>query len=232
MTENADISLDRKSKLLEAAGEVFAERGFREATIREICKKADANIAAVNYHFRDKAGLYHEVLAWCGKVALERHPIGPGGPPGATPQQRLEAFIQGYIERILDTGRPAWHGKLISREMVDPTTALDQLAEHFVKPQYARLSGIVRDLLAFDPPESAPEPVVRRCCFSVVGQCVFMKLCRPMICRIAPQQGYEPCDRAAMAAHIARSSLALIRAAGEAARAEAAASTQHPGGAP
>jgi hypothetical protein len=159
-------------------------------------------------------------------MAVERHPIGAGAPPDATPAQRLEAFVKGYIERILDTGRPAWHGRLISREMVDPTRAIDHLAEHFVKPQYQRLSAIVRDLLGFD----APEPVVRRCCFSVVGQCVFMKICRPVITRIAPQQGYEPEDRAAMAEHIAQSSLALIAAAGEAARRQNAATVN--GGAP
>ena len=47
-----------KAKLLEAAGEEFADKGFEKATIRGICELAGANIAAVNYHFGDKEQLY------------------------------------------------------------------------------------------------------------------------------------------------------------------------------
>ena len=51
-----------RAKLLQAATHVFAEQGFHAATVREICTRADVNVAAINYHFRDKLGLYFEVL--------------------------------------------------------------------------------------------------------------------------------------------------------------------------
>ncbi len=47
-----------RDKILNAAGEVFAEYGFEGATIRSITERAEVNVAAVNYHFRDKAELY------------------------------------------------------------------------------------------------------------------------------------------------------------------------------
>ena len=52
-----DKTPETRERLLEAAGEVFAERGFREATVRGICKRANANNAAVNYHFGEKEEL-------------------------------------------------------------------------------------------------------------------------------------------------------------------------------
>jgi len=51
-----------RDKILSAAGEVFAEQGFEGATIRAITERAGVNVAAVNYHFRDKAELYGRVV--------------------------------------------------------------------------------------------------------------------------------------------------------------------------
>lgn len=205
--------LATRRRLLEAAGEVFADHGFHHATVREICRRAGTNIASVNYHFRDKESLYLEVLTWCGQVALEKYPISGGVREGASPADRLHAFIRNYLDRLLDEGRPAWHGKLISREMVEPTRALDELAMHFVKPQYTRLFEIITAIVSPDGGAHAvPEQVVRRCACSVVGQCLFYKLCRPMIQRIAPQQSYDPAARAELVEHIFAFSLAALHA--------------------
>ena len=53
---------DTRERLVTAASELFAENGFRKVTVRDICTAAGANVAAVNYHFGDKLGLYREVL--------------------------------------------------------------------------------------------------------------------------------------------------------------------------
>ncbi len=68
---------ETRRQLLEAAGAVFAEAGFRNATVREICHQAGANIAAVNYHFGDKETLYSEVLRYAHGRALEKYPLLP-----------------------------------------------------------------------------------------------------------------------------------------------------------
>ena len=58
-----------RRNLINSAGPVFAAKGYQSATIREICKRAHANVAAVNYHFKDKLGLYAEVLNHCARAA-------------------------------------------------------------------------------------------------------------------------------------------------------------------
>ncbi|MGQ9671001.1 MAG: TetR family transcriptional regulator, partial [Desulfosoma sp.] len=50
--------LATRARLLDAACDVFAEKGYRGARLADICRRAGANIAAVNYHFGDKASLY------------------------------------------------------------------------------------------------------------------------------------------------------------------------------
>lgn len=202
-----DSSPDTRSRLLEAAGEVFAESGFKNATIREISQKAGANIAAVNYHFRDKEGLYRAVFDYAAHCALAKYPIGGGIDASAPAEERLRVFVKTYLSRLLDEGRPAWHGKLMAREMVEPTGALDILAEQFARPQYQRLSGIVRELLG----AGATDERVRRCAASIVGQCLFYKNCRPMIDRLMPEQKYDEAAIGELAAHVAAFSLGAVR---------------------
>jgi len=202
-----DNSSDTRSRLLEAAGQTFAEQGFRATTVREICGRAGANIAALHYYFGDKEGMYAAVLADTAQKSLEKYPIGGGVAPDAPARVRLEAFIRAYMERLLDEGRPAWFGQLLAREMFEPTSALDQLAASFARPQFERLREIVRELLG----PGAPEPQVRRCCMSIVGQCLFYKHARPMLERLAPEQGLGPAERAELAGHICAFSMAAIR---------------------
>ena len=51
------VSEETRSRLIHAAGELFALRGVEAVTVREIADKADAVPNAVRYHFGDKAGL-------------------------------------------------------------------------------------------------------------------------------------------------------------------------------
>lgn len=195
-----------RQRLLEAAGEVFADRGFRDATVREICRAAGVNIASVNYHFGDKVTLYREVIQYTARAAFEKYPVTQGLEPAVPAAERLRTFVSGYLDRILDEGRPAWHGRLIAREMVDPSPVLDDLVDAFVRPQYERIRAIVTDLLG----SSASPSQVERCVTSVVGQCIFFKNCRPVLDRLFPGQSYDAPARRALAAHITAFSLSAI----------------------
>lgn len=196
-----------RERLLRAAGEVFAEKGFRRATVREICRKAGSNVAAVNYHFRDKEQLYAEVLTYAHRYAMEVHPPMPELPPGATAEDRLRAFVGSFLRRIFDAGRPAWHGKLMAREMTEPSTALAGVVENSVRPIYRALLAIVSDLLGPD----APTQVARLCASSVVGQCLHYFHARPVLKLLNPDLTYGPDAIERWAAHITEFSLGGIR---------------------
>jgi TetR/AcrR family transcriptional regulator, regulator of cefoperazone and chloramphenicol sensitivity len=196
-----------RQRLLESAGEVFAEHGFRATTVRAICRHAGANIAAVNYHFGDKRALYAAVVRYAHSCAADRHPIDPAGSHRQPPEQRLRAFVHGFLMRLLDQGRPAWHGKLMAREMVEPGGALDELVEKAIRPQFLLLAGIVTGLVG-----ELDEVQLRRACISVVCQCLFYHHARPVIVRLFPALRLEQGEIAELTEHIATFTISGLEA--------------------
>jgi AcrR family transcriptional regulator len=199
--------LDTRQRLLDAGGEVFAQRGFRQATVREICRKANANIAAVNYHFRDKDGLYAAVLREAQREAREKYPPTLGLGPDASAEQRLHAFVRSFLLRLFDPGRPAWHGLLMAREMVEPTAALDLIIEESVRPRFELLRAVVRDVAG---PEASEERV-RLCAQSILGQCMYYHYSRRVLARLWRPEDGQSYDAERLADHITEFSLAALR---------------------
>lgn len=197
---------DTRERLLDAAGGILARDGFRAARVRDICAAAGANVAAVNYHFGDKLGLYRAVFAHAFAIA---GPSMAGLPAGGSPAERLTAWVRDFVRRILDDGKPAWIAKLMAREMSDPTEVLDELVEHGIRPHFAELQATVRALVP-----GADPATVRRCALSVVAQCVFYHHSRPVIERLHPRWRLTPAEAERIAVHIARFSLAGLAAIG------------------
>ena len=136
MSKPAD---ETRRRLLEAAGETFAEKGFRAATVREICGRAGANLAAVNYHFGDKEQLYVETVRYA-------HLAGAEGPPPEfdvdateSPERKLERFVRGFLQRLLDPARPTWHARLMAREMTEPSDRCLQMLAPYVCANFKAL---------------------------------------------------------------------------------------------
>jgi len=200
-----------RERLLEAAGEVFAQHGFHATTVREICRRAGSNVAAVNYHFGNKQRLYRAVIEYAHRFALEKHPPDRGLSPQASAEERLKAFVHSLLLRLFDEGRPAWHGRLMAREMIEPTDALDYLVPQVIKPLHELVVAIVQEILG----RTASPERTRRCVTSVVAQCMHLFHARPVLNRLTPQQNHESGEVDRWAEHIARFSLAGIRRIGE-----------------
>lgn len=206
MTRPDPRSTATREKLLDAAGEVFAEKGFRGATIEAISRRAATNIAAVNYHFGDKESLYRAVIDYAHGMAVSLFPPDPG--PGVPADERLRIHVAATLRHLLHDGAPAWHGRLMAREMFEPTGALDAFVKDFIHPNFTRLQAIVHEILG--PAASGDE--VRRCAFSVIAQCVFYRHSRPVIDRLFPGLAFDEGEVAALSSHIATFSLAGVQA--------------------
>lgn len=197
----SDLPENTRDRLLAAACEVFADLGFKGATVREICRRAEVNVAAVNYHFSSKEALF--------MAALELEPIenliGSANETGSA-DVRLTRFIREFMTRLMG-GRCTPHSQLIARELLEPTPALDIIAREIAVPLHQHLTGLVREIVGDD---IAPEQV-RRCAFSIVGQCSYYRHAREMNRRVYPEMDYGEKEIEATAKHIAEFSLAGIK---------------------
>jgi len=178
-----------RERLLRAAAEILAVKGYEAATVRDICQRAGANVAAVNYYFGGKERLYAAVLEHFERRAKERYPLDEGLAPDATPPQRLRVFIRAMLQRMLGEGDPihAAHAKLLMLEILDPTPALDPLVEQYFTPCVVLLKDILESLLG----EAATHEAVRDGMAGVISQCVFFMTHRALVVRFYPDVTYD-----------------------------------------
>jgi len=196
-----------RGRLLEAAAEVFAEKGFQGATTREIAARARANIASLHYHFQDKRRLYLAVFERFLDRMWADYPLPKELEEPLPPHRRLAVFVESALRRLLEEGRPAWMWKLALREMSDPTDALDIVIQRVSRPLFTALARIVRELLQ----PRAPEEMVRLCAASIAGQCLFYRFAHPIVERLLPGQKFNSAAMARLSSHITQFSLAAIR---------------------
>ncbi len=163
------LDVTTRDRILEAAGEQFAERGFRGATVRTICEKAGVNISAIKYYFGGKEELYSEVLRFWHDYAIKKYPPLLGAGENAPSEEKLRAFIRSMLFRLLDKGKPAWFGKLIAREMAEPTGVFDRMVRDVMRPLNKLLASIVQQVVG----DSVSERELLRCCTSIIGQCTY-----------------------------------------------------------
>ncbi len=173
-------------RILEAAGEIFGKEGFKAATIRRIADAADANVASINYHFRDKEGLYAAVLENLFQMGFAKFPADMDIKNDAAPEERLRAFIRAMFFRLLS--KDGWAGmsgpgRLIAREFLEPTPSFEPIIEKYIRPQKKILMSIVEELL----PRSPSSRILASCCLSIIGQCIYYALGAPVIKKITEQ---------------------------------------------
>jgi len=156
---------ETRQKLLDVACEIFAEKGYGGAKISEICRRAGANVAAVNYYFGGKDDLY--VAAW--KQAMQQFMATVTMlPEEASPEEQLAFLIHRFIAKVLlADGEKNHFRRLELMEMANPTGLIDEAWKEEVAPRREELHRVVRLLMGPDMPETT----VRLCDVSIVNQC-------------------------------------------------------------
>jgi TetR/AcrR family transcriptional regulator, regulator of cefoperazone and chloramphenicol sensitivity len=198
-----------RDKLLEAAGRAFAERGYASATVRGICKDAGANVAAVNYYFKDKLALYAEVLdqvARAAPVARMRAVLDQN----ASPEDILRDVIRARLRGLHGQKLPDWHFRIAAREFAQPTPAMSRVIDKVMRPIYERLLEVVGKIIGRSPDHEQ----TRLCTHSIMGQLLLYVLAGPVLMRLWPAMKMTPEQLDRVADHIADFSLAYLRQVG------------------
>jgi TetR/AcrR family transcriptional regulator, regulator of cefoperazone and chloramphenicol sensitivity len=201
--ESRTASEQTRARLLDSAREVFSQQGFQGATVREICRRAEANVAAVNYHFGNKEGLLAEALNFAPLAALQKANVKAD----ACPRIRLRLFLRDFMLMLLDEKNASAQCRIMARELADPTPALDQIVNEAIAPLHEFLGKLLREIVG----DKVSEAELRRCVYSIFGQCQFYRHSHPVLQRLHPKLRYDLKEIEAIAEHIANFSLAGIK---------------------
>jgi AcrR family transcriptional regulator len=201
----ADSAATRQ-KLVDSAGPIFAEKGYYSATVREICTQAGANVAAVNYHFKDKLGLYEEVLLQC-KRAAHVDQIKALLDQGGSPEDILRDVIRARVRGMRKNAMASWQLRIFAHELADPSPVLSRMVNRVSRPIYDRLLELVGKIIGMPPRHMR----TRLCAHSVMGQILFYVFAGPLFARFSPEMKLTDEMLEQIANHIADFSLAYLR---------------------
>jgi len=199
--------LETRERLLRTGQRLFAERGFKRVTIREVCRGARANVAAVNYHFGNKLGLYREVVQVAIDALRATTDAAKEVAEGCPAEEKLRRFVHVYVRRLLATTPDDWIHRLINREIADPTTAIDAIVDQGIRPRLDYLTEVVAELMD----RELSDPRVIRSVVSLQAQSVAY-LPNPLAERLGLKPKLTPAEIDQVAHHIVEFSLAGIRA--------------------
>lgn len=197
-----------RERLLEAAGNLFAQNGFHQTTIAEICDAAEANIAAVNYHFGDKEALYDEVWRQAFSVAQLTYPLQNKTIEAPSMEDRLYMYAHAMLSRIFDPHDAGLFAQLLFREMANPTLSLGKIAAEAIQPQCEEVGDIVQQFMEI----GLTDEQLHLCLHSIVGQCTFYNFSTSLRTLITGQKGFNAEEIGRMARHIARFSIGGLQA--------------------
>lgn len=151
-----------RQHILEVAAELFAQKGYAYTTSKEICQASNANIAAVNYHFGGKDGLYDEVLLEMHDRLITLDTLSDIAHGKLTAKEKLTAVFDELMKSIIER---KWHARMFIREMLSPSPALDTLLTKKVLPKFKLVKEIISELTGIP----SNDPTITYCLINVIA---------------------------------------------------------------
>lgn len=177
-----------RSRLMEVAGRLFAEKGFDGTTGKEICAEAHANVAAINYHFGGIEKLYTEVLCEACRRVLSRKHLEEMLDRNVPTRQILRHVLGEKMRTLLGNEESAWAPKVMIREMARPTAAVGVLVETELRPMAELMHRVVGDIMRLPP----DDPAVVRGFLLVIAHAPFIYQNRAIVEQVRPQMKMTP----------------------------------------
>lgn len=206
-SENSSSGDSTRERILIEAGPIFADKGFRATTVREISDHANVNVASINYYFGDKRNLYHQTVVLAREMRVEQVPE-PNWDATTTSDQKLLDFITLILRRLVAMQTEPWQVRLLMREILEPTETCKHLVEEYFRPFFNTLCGIIDDLVG----HPLPEPTRNKIGFSIIGQCLYYRFSAELTRMMIEQQDYvDQYDLDNLAKHIYLFSIDGIR---------------------
>ena len=176
-----------KENILRAAIRIFAQKGYKAATVREIMAEAGAkNPSAVTYHFQGKENLYQRVLEFMFEDADKFVPQTDPAAPLPTPEEKLRGFILIYMKvlYVLDTELDADLAAIFAKELAHPSPFLPEMVKTYLAPGSRDLQAIIRELVG----PGASDAEIRQWEDSIMGQIYYPLFAAPLVTALRPDE--------------------------------------------
>jgi AcrR family transcriptional regulator len=174
--------------ILQVAGQIFADKGFERTTSREICSAAGTNLAAVNYHFGSRDGLYDAVLVEAHGQIVRLDDLESISRSSVSPEAKIRELIALIVPRASAANLP-WGLRVLVREFMAPTAHVNALLKQAVLPKLGVVLAMVAEFLGV-PQE---HPLVQRAVAFVVLPCAMLAVApRPVLRQALPALMSEP----------------------------------------
>lgn len=136
-----------RERVLDAAEELFAERGYHGVSVREITNAAGSNLSAINYYFGSKKNLYLEVFRsrWIARARKMQESFRAflRDHEPLTVEDVVEALARAFLEGPFSDEDRQRHAHLMIREMAKPSEALELVADQVMRPFFSELAGLL-----------------------------------------------------------------------------------------
>lgn len=194
-------------RILETAGELFAESGFAESSSKAIAAKAEVDLASINYHFGSRSGLYQAVLAEAHRRFISMDALQKLSAAKLPARAKLKKVIEGMVEAAVS--EQGWHTRVLVRELLSPSSHLQVLQQNEVFPKFRLILAILSEITSIPP----DDPALFRCVVSVAAPCAMFLVVGRNIPAIAETVSSTPHD--VLTAHLYHFAIGGLKAIGQ-----------------